>query len=48
MLYLLYTADLSVILGSTIATYANGTAILAVHNNYIEASLRLQKSLYYI
>jgi len=47
MLYLLYTTDLSVAQSIT-AIYAGDTTILAAHNNPIEASLRLQKSLFYI
>jgi len=34
VLYLLYIADLLVALGSTIATYADDTAVLAAHNNH--------------
>jgi len=45
VLYLLYAADFSA-LGSTTATYADDTAVLAAHNNFIEASLRLQENLY--
>jgi len=33
---------------TTTATYAEDTAILATHKNYIEASQRLQESLFYI
>jgi len=47
VLYLLYTADLRVTLGST-TTYADNTAVLAAHNNHIEASSRLQESLHHI
>jgi len=48
VLYLLYAEDFPVALGITIATYADDTAILAARNNHMEASLRLQKSLFYI
>jgi len=44
----LYTAELPVALGITIATYADDIAILAAHNNDIKAFLRLQGSLFYI
>jgi len=46
VLYLLYTADLPVALGSTTATYADDTTL--VHNNHVEASSRLQESLHHI
>jgi len=48
VLYLLYTADLPIVLGTITATYTDDIAILAAHNNHIEASLRLQESLFYI
>jgi len=48
VLYLLYTADLSVALGSITTTYADDSCTFAAHNNHIEAFLRLQKSLYHI
>jgi len=48
VLYLLYTADLPIALGSTTVIYADNTTILAAYNNHIEASLRLQESLYNI
>jgi len=43
MLYLLYIADFPVALDTTTATYVDDTAILAAHNNHIEAYLHLQK-----
>jgi len=46
MLYLVYPADLPLALGST-AIYADGTAVLLAHNDYIE-SLRLQENFSYI
>jgi len=46
--YLIYIADLPVTLDSTTATYADDIAVVAAHNNHIEASLRLQESLYHI
>jgi len=48
VLYLLYSVDLPVALGSTTATYTDYTVVLVVHNNHIEVSLRLQKCLYHI
>jgi len=48
VLYLLYTADLRIALGSITATYADDTAVLAAHNNHMKASLGLQESLYHI
>jgi len=48
MLYLLYTADLPVALGSTIAIYMDDTTIFMAHNNYIETSQRLPESFSYI
>jgi len=47
--YLLYTTDFPVAVCTTTATYANDTAILATHNNHIEAFLRpLQDSFSYM
>jgi len=46
--YLLYTADLSVALDTITATYADHTAILTAHKDRIEASQRLQESLFHI
>jgi len=48
VLYLLYTADLPVALDTITATYANDIAILAAHKDHIEASERLQESLFYL
>jgi len=48
VLYLLYIADFRVALDTTTATYADDTAILVAHKNHIEASQRLQKSLFCI
>jgi len=48
MLYLLYTAELPVVQDTIIATYANNTVILMAHKDYVEASQRLQKSLFHI
>jgi len=48
VLYLLYIVDLPVALGFTITTYADDIAAHVVHNNHLEASLRLQEYLYYI
>jgi len=47
-LYLLYTADLPLALGIITVTYANNIAILAIHENHIEAFQSLQESLFYI
>jgi hypothetical protein len=44
--YLLYIADLSVALSSTIEIYVYSRT--CTHNNHIETSLRLQESLYHI
>jgi len=41
VLYLFYTIDLPVALGSTTATYADNIAKLAAHNSHIEVSSRL-------
>jgi len=48
VLYLLYTADLPVAPDTITATYADDTAILTAHKDHIEASQRLQKSLFHI
>jgi len=48
VLYLLCTTDFSVALGITTATCAGDTAILVAYNDHIEASLRLQESLFYM
>jgi len=48
VLYLLYTADLPVALDIITATYADDTAILTAHKDHVEASQRLQKSLFHI
>ncbi|KAH0944411.1 hypothetical protein HN011_009142 [Eciton burchellii] len=48
VLYLLYTTDLSLALGSTTTSYADDTAVLVAHNNNLEASLRLEESLHHI
>jgi len=45
VLYLLYIFQS---LSSVTATYADDIAMLAAHNNHVETSLRLQKSLYHI
>jgi len=47
-LYLLYTADLPVVLDIITATYADDIVILTAHKDYMEASQRLQKSLFHI
>jgi len=46
VLHLLRTADLPVAPDTIIATYADDTAILTAHKDHIEASQRLQKSLF--
>jgi len=43
----IYIANLSIVLISTTATYANDTAVLVIHNNQIEASLRRKESLHH-
>jgi len=48
VLYLLYTADLPVALDTITATYTDDTAVLAADKDHIEASQRLQESLFYI
>jgi len=48
VLYLLYTADLPVALDIITATYADDTAILTTNKDHIEASQRLEKSLFHI
>jgi len=48
VLYLLYTADFPVAPDTITATYADDTAILTAHKNHVEASQRLQKSLFHI
>ncbi len=45
ILYLLYTRDIPPMEESTIATYADDTAILAVGNNVVEATNKLQTSI---
>jgi len=47
VLYLLYIAGFPIALSST-AIYADDTAVLAVHDNLTEASLRIQERLYHI
>jgi len=47
VLYLLYTADLPVAQETITATYADDRAILTVHKDHVEASHRLQKSLFH-
>jgi len=44
VLYPLYITDLPAL--DTIATYADDTTILAIHNNHTERSLYLQESLF--
>jgi len=45
VLYLLYTANIPVALGSTTATYVVIlVTVLVTHKNHIEVSLRLEKS----
>ena len=44
MLYILYTRDLPNLEGTTIATFADDTAILATGNNISEATTKLQKT----
>jgi len=46
--YLLYITDLSIVLDSITAMYANNITILIIHNNHIVASLRIQENLSYI
>jgi len=48
VLYLLCTTNFPVTLDIIIATYADDTAILAAHKDYIVASECLHKSLFYI
>jgi len=45
---MLIESDLPVALDTITATYANGTAFLAAHKDYTEASQRLQESLFHI
>jgi len=46
VLYLLYTADLPV--AQDTITYADDTIILTAHKDHVEASQRLQKSLFHM
>jgi len=48
VLYLLYAADLFVVLDSTIAIYTDDKTVLMAYNNHIQAFLRLQQNLYHI
>jgi len=48
VLYLLYIADFPVALDTITATYADDTAILAVHKDHTEASQRLQENFSHI
>jgi len=43
ILYLLYTADLEVDIDSTTTICADNIALLVIHDNHKEASLRLAK-----
>jgi len=48
VLYPFYTADFPLALDTVTAIYADDTAVLAAHKDHIEASQRLQESLFYI
>jgi len=48
MLYLLYTADLSLAQDTITATYTDNTATLTARKDHVEASQRLQESLFHI